>query len=287
MVDGAGGGGGAVVGEGLAADGGEVAAGGGGAAVHCTSTAPAAVIAASVAAIGCPRRSRERSGGWRPGRECAARLVSSYSSRHVRVNGDCNVMDEPRVPLLVRLQVRGQGMTVWTLLRGGGLVLGLLHGAAPPRKWVFLHRGTNQTPRPLSGVQRRGYASPERGWRAARFRPGRRRAGAGRCRWHCPAARRGDIDLVVLGDQPLEPGDAATVAVDGDLDKARRAASLIIRDTVAHHGAVGHAGTLRVPAPREGLVCPRRRSDRTPFAKGTLTRARSSSRVGIERRPTR
>ena len=154
MVDGAGGDGGAVVGEGLAADGGEVAAGGGGAAVHCTSTAPAAVIAASVAAIGCPRRSRERSGGWRPGRECAARLVSSYSSRHVRVNGDCNVMDEPRVPLLVRLQVRGQGMTVWALLRAGGLVLGLLHGAAPPRKWVFLHRGTNQTPRPLSGVRR-------------------------------------------------------------------------------------------------------------------------------------
>jgi len=123
-----------VVGEGLAADGGEVAAGGGGAAVHCTSTAPAAVIAASVAAIACPRRSRERSGGRRPKSECAARLVSSYSSLHVPVNGDCNVMDEPRVPLLVRLQVCGQRMTVWALLMGGGLVLGLLHGAAPPRK---------------------------------------------------------------------------------------------------------------------------------------------------------
>ena len=63
-----------------------------------------------------------------------ARLLSSYSSLHVPVNGDCNVMDEPRVPLLVRLQVCGQRMTVWALLMGGGLVLGLLHGAAPPRK---------------------------------------------------------------------------------------------------------------------------------------------------------
>ena len=75
---------------------------------------------------------------WRPQvwrrRECAARLLSSYSSPHVPVNGSGNVMDEPRVPLLVRLQVCGQRMTVWTLLRGGGLVLGLLHGAASPRR---------------------------------------------------------------------------------------------------------------------------------------------------------
>ena len=103
-----------------------------------------------------PRRSRERNGGRRPGRECAARLLSSYSSPHVRVNGSGDVMDEPRVPSLVRLQVCGQCMTVWALLMGGGLVLGLLHVAAPPRrKGVCLsNRGTNQTPRPLSGVQR-------------------------------------------------------------------------------------------------------------------------------------
>jgi hypothetical protein len=40
-------------------------------------------------------------------------------------------MDEPRVPLLVRLQVCRHRMTVWALLRGEGLVLGLLHGACP------------------------------------------------------------------------------------------------------------------------------------------------------------
>ena len=38
------------------------------------------------------------------------------------------------MPLLVRLQVCGQRMTVWALLMGGGFVLGLLHGAAPPRR---------------------------------------------------------------------------------------------------------------------------------------------------------
>ncbi len=36
-----------------------------------------------------------------------ARLLSSYSSLHVPVNGGGDVMDEPRVPLLVRLQVCG------------------------------------------------------------------------------------------------------------------------------------------------------------------------------------
>jgi hypothetical protein len=36
-----------------------------------------------------------------------ARLLRSYSSLHVPVNGDGDVMDQPRVPLLVRLQVCG------------------------------------------------------------------------------------------------------------------------------------------------------------------------------------
>jgi hypothetical protein len=35
------------------------------------------------------------------------RLLSSNSSLHVPVNGDGDVMDQPGVPLLVRLQVRG------------------------------------------------------------------------------------------------------------------------------------------------------------------------------------
>src|SRR4051812_27804965 len=65
-----------------------------------------------------------------------ARLLSSYSSPHVPVNGGGDVMDEPRVPLLVRLQVCDQRVTVWAFLVGGGLMLGLLHGAAPPRKNV-------------------------------------------------------------------------------------------------------------------------------------------------------
>jgi len=52
------------------------------------------------------------------GASAPARLVSSYSSRHVRVDGGGDVMDEPGVPLLVRVQVRRQGMTVWALLRG-------------------------------------------------------------------------------------------------------------------------------------------------------------------------
>ena len=63
-------------------------------------------------------------------------------------------MDEPGVPLLVRLQVRGQRMTVWALLRGEGLVLGLSpiaptardeEGRAEPRRnpdLDYLLRGT-------------------------------------------------------------------------------------------------------------------------------------------------
>ena len=88
------------------------------------------------------RRVRRRAGGRPPlarpaaGRcgRCrrAARLLSSYSSSHVCVDGGGDVMDEPRVPSLVRLQVCGQCMTVWALLRGGGHVLGLLH-ISPPR----------------------------------------------------------------------------------------------------------------------------------------------------------
>ena len=62
------------------------------------------------------------------GASAPARLLSSYSSRHVPVDGGGDVMDEPGVPVLVRLQVRGQRMTVWALLRGEGLVLGLFHG---------------------------------------------------------------------------------------------------------------------------------------------------------------
>lgn len=45
-------------------------------------------------------------------------------------------MDEPGVPLLVRLEVFDQRMTVWAFLMGGDLVLGLFHCAAPPQKGV-------------------------------------------------------------------------------------------------------------------------------------------------------
>ena len=41
------------------------------------------------------------------GRECSARLLRCDSSPHVRVHGGGDVMDEPGVPLLVRLQVCG------------------------------------------------------------------------------------------------------------------------------------------------------------------------------------
>src|SRR5690349_7146248 len=77
---------------------------------------------------------RDWNGAAMAGRECAAGLLSSYASPHVRVNGGGDVMDEPRVPLLVRLQVCSQCMTVGALLRGGRRVLGLLHVAAPPRR---------------------------------------------------------------------------------------------------------------------------------------------------------
>ena len=83
-----------------------------------------------------------------------ARLLGSYSSLRVLVDGGGDVMDEPGVPSLVRLQVCGQRMAVWALLSGCALLLGLLHGAAPPRrKPIRLHRGTNQTRSPLPGVK--------------------------------------------------------------------------------------------------------------------------------------
>ena len=94
------------------------------------------------------------------GASAPARLLSSYSSRHVPVDGGGDVMDEPGVPMLVRLQVRGQRMTVWALLRGEGLVLGLFHGVhLLEGKGVCLSTVARTRPtRPPSGVQRRGYA---------------------------------------------------------------------------------------------------------------------------------
>jgi hypothetical protein len=56
-----------------------------------------------------------------------ARLLSSHSSPHICVDGGGDVMDEPRVPLLVRLQVCRKCMTVWAFQMGGSQVLGLLH----------------------------------------------------------------------------------------------------------------------------------------------------------------
>src|SRR3954447_269133 len=91
-----------------------------------------------------------------------ARLLSFDSSPHVPVNGGGDVMDEPRVPLLVRLKVCGQRMTVGALLRGGGLVLGLLHSAAPPRKNVGSARlSCGQT---ISGTRRCATANSKSHW---------------------------------------------------------------------------------------------------------------------------
>jgi hypothetical protein len=80
------------------------------------------------------------------GASAPVRLLSSYSTRHVPVDGGGDVMDEPGVPVRVGLQVRGQRMTVWALLRGEGLVLGLFHGVhLLEGKGLSLYRGTNQT----------------------------------------------------------------------------------------------------------------------------------------------
>ncbi len=63
-----------------------------------------------------------------------ARLLGSYSPLCVVVDGGGDVMDDPRVPSLVRLQVCGQRMAVWALLSGCVVLLGLFHGAGPPRR---------------------------------------------------------------------------------------------------------------------------------------------------------
>jgi hypothetical protein len=49
--------------------------------------------------------------------------------------------------LLVRLQVCGERMTVWAFLMDRGLVLGLLHGAAPPRKMGSVSTVARTSPR--------------------------------------------------------------------------------------------------------------------------------------------
>jgi hypothetical protein len=80
-------------------------------------------------------RGLDATGAWTlAGGGRGARLLGSYSPLRVLVDGGGDVMDEPGVPSLVRLQVCGQRMAVWALLSGCVLLLGLFHGAAPPRR---------------------------------------------------------------------------------------------------------------------------------------------------------
>jgi len=80
-------------------------------------------------------RGLDATGAWTlAGGGRGARLLGSYSPLRVLVDGGGDVMDEPGVPSLVRLQICGQRMAVGALLSGCVLLLGLFHGAAPPRK---------------------------------------------------------------------------------------------------------------------------------------------------------
>ena len=60
------------------------------------------------------------------------RLLGRYPSLRVGLDGGRDVMDKPGMPSLVRLEVCGQRMAVRALLSVRVLLLGLLHGAAPP-----------------------------------------------------------------------------------------------------------------------------------------------------------